>query len=73
MMDNDTSANTIPGPFKFDDMRIVALNTSPWPMDLFEDFEGGRDDINVPINQGEEDRLFGTRIREAIKVLRGQR
>lgn len=72
MINTKNFEDTTESPLKLDDGRIIALNTSPWPVSLFEDFEGGRDDINMRVKEGAGDRLFGTHIREAIRVLRNQ-
>lgn len=54
-------------PERISEERLVPLNTTgAWPL-LHNDV--GRGDINVSAEKPQRDRLFGTRIREAIRTL----
>ena len=48
--------------------RVIALNQPNRPVELFNKTEVGSDGISE--EREEQDRLFGTRVREAIEILR---
>ena len=63
-----TSMIDIPSrPVSVSPARLVPLNSKgPWPIDHLV---LGKGDINAQQAQAPEERLFGTRIREAIRTL----
>ena len=50
-----------------DSNRILALNHSTWPVELFNEIEIGKHGSG---EKHAQDRFFGTHVREALKILR---
>lgn len=64
-------SNTITRPLSVaEDYRVIALNQSNWPVELFNKTEFGKNEISE--DPMEEDALFGVRIRETIKMILGK-